>query len=302
MPVNQAVIFTKPVHHLRIGLSSEELNQRLRCFFEQKGVRFINSKQVTGVELESREVIKEHYWMYSVAARADTVCVDEAAKERFEAFFGKTWQDELDAGRIVSMPRLLNDFDISAQQLFVIWRNLYASGQTVKLQAGWIMGFIEELNVYGINAFYPSLEEIFYHPEARIHYHVVEFDSAQISWEEFRCNLLGITNAGAADSGSFRGELFLDYPVEFPDRDNYAHGSAGPLEGLIERAIHEVDFDITTNPVGAYLAERGVTRDSLLCWREAQPLAALGDLFDATEEKNTEVVLQILEKEKALLG
>ena len=312
MSVNQAVIFTKPVHPLRADLSPEELNHRLRCFFEQKGFQFIVSKKVDGAELKAREVIKEHYLMYSVAARAETVRVDAVAKERFEAFFGRTWKGEMDAGRIVPMPHLLSRPGMDAHQLFTIWRNLCANDQVVKLQAGLIMGFIEELNVYAINAFYPSLEEIFYHPEVRIYYHVVEFDSSQTSWKEFRRNLLGTTNASTASPESFRGKLYGDYSVEFPDRDNYVHGSAGPVEGFVERTIHEADFDITTNPVGAYLAERGVTLQSFSRWRKSQPLATLGNLFDETEEKNTGEIFQVLEpafakatagrKEKALLG
>ncbi|MBC8205984.1 MAG: hypothetical protein ISR85_00135 [Kiritimatiellales bacterium] len=302
MSVNQAVIFTKPVHHLRTDLSPEELNQRLRCFFEQKGFQFVVSKKVSGADLKAREVIKEHYLMYSAAACAETVRVDAAAKERFEAFFGRTWQSEMDAGRIVPMPRLLSRPGMDAHQLFTIWRNLCAGKQAVKLQAGLIMGFIEELNVYAINAFYPSLEEIFYDLEARLDYHVVEFDSSQTSWKEFRRNLLGTTNVSTANPESFRGKLYGDYPVEFPDRDNYVHGSAGPVEGVVERTIHEADFDITTNPVGAYLAERGVTLQSFSRWRKSQPLAALGNLFDETEEKNTDEIFQALEKEKALLG
>lgn len=295
MSVNQAVIFTKPVHHLRAPLSVEELNQRLRCFFEPKGFRFVVSKTVSGKDLKAREVIKQHYLMYSVAACAETVCVDAEAKERFETFFGRTWQSEMDAGRIVPMPELLNRPSMDVHQLFTRWRALCASGGTVKLQAGLIMGFVEEWNVYVINAFYPSLEALFYHPETLLHYHVVEFDSSQTSWKEFRHELLGTTNASKAGPESFRGKLYGDIPVECPNRDNYVHGSAGPLEGFVERTIHEPDFEITMNPVGAYLAERGVTLDSFSRWRKGQSLADLGTLFDETEEKNTDDVFQALE-------
>ena len=295
MSVNQAVIFTKPVHHLRADLSPEELNQRLCCFFEPKGFRFVISKMVTGADLKARDVIKQHYLMYSAAACAETLCVDAGAQERFEAFFGKTWQGEIDAGRIVPMPRLLERPDVDAHQLFNYWHALFAAGKTVKLQAGWIMGFIDELGVYAINAFYPMMEAIFYHPDTVLHYHVVEFDSSQTSWKAFRRDLLGTTNASAAAPESFRGQLYRDIPVEFPGRDNYVHGSAGPLEGFVERTIHETDFEIAANPVGAVLAERGFTLQSFSRWRANQTLATLGRLFDETEEKNTDDIFQTLE-------
>jgi len=291
MSINQAVIFTKPVHHLRGDLSPEKLNQLTRRFFEEKGFQFVLSKKVTGADLKAQEIIKQHYLMYSEAVCAEKVQVAPVAKKRFEDFFGRKWQDEVDAGRIVPMPRLLERSNVDVYQLFEYWSVLFASGKTVKLQDGLIMGFIEELNLYAINAFYPSMEAIFYHPETVLHYHVVEFDSLQISWKEFRQNVLGKTNASVADPESFRGKLYGDYPVEFPGRDNYVHGSAGPLEGFVERTIHEDGFEMTTNPVGAYLAEQGVTLQSFVRWKKNQSITTLGNLFDETEEKNTDEIL-----------
>ena len=81
---------------------------------------------------------------------------------------------------------------------------------------------------------------------------------------------------------SFRGQLYAAHPVDYPGRDNFVHGSAGPLEGLIERSIHEPDFEMTSNPVGQYLAGRGISLEHLQKWKTAQTTAQLGDLFDAT--------------------
>lgn len=296
MSINQAVIFTKPVHHLQSPLSSGELNQRVLEFFKKKGFRFVCSQTVTGTELKARDVIKQHYRMYSTAACAETVDLEPAAQKRFESFFGRRWRDELEAGRIVSMPRLLQRPDVDVHRLFALWRALYPENKTVKLQAGLIMGFIEELGVYGINAFYPALEANFYHPDTVMHYHVVEFDPAEVSWKTFRRDLLGPTDSGKAAPETFRGMLYNEYPVSFPERDNYVHGSAGPLEGFVERIIHEPGFDITANPVGSLLAERGVTLSSFAEWKAKQSLASLGSLFDETEEKNTGEIFQTLEK------
>ena len=249
---------------------------------------------MTGADLKAREVIRQHYLMYSAAACAETLTVNAVAKERFEAFFHKTWQEEMNAGRIVSMPRLLQRPGVDAQRLYNCWLELGDKKKTCKLQAGLIMGFIEELDVYGINAFYPSLEAIFYHPETLIHYHVVEFDSSQVSWKKFRQDILGVTNAAKAGPESFRGKLYSDVPVEFPGRDNFLHGSAGPIEGLVERTIHETDFELTSNPVGAHLAEQGTTLESFIRWKKSQSVEALGNLFDETEEKNTDEIGQTL--------
>ncbi|HKL23050.1 MAG TPA: hypothetical protein VJ904_14685, partial [Tichowtungia sp.] len=273
-----------------------ELNARVVEFFQEKNFRFVHHQTVAGPELKAREVIKQHYRMYSTAACAETIVLDPEAQKRFESFFGRRWHDELETGRIVPMPQLLQRPGVDAPRLFRLWRALYPENKTVKLQAGLIMGFIEELGVYGINAFYPALEANFHHPDTVMHYHVVEFDSSQTSWKAFRKELLGTTDSSKALPESFRGMLYKECPVAFPERDNYIHGSAGPLEGFIERTVHEPGFDITANPVGSFLAERGVTLSSFAEWKVQQSLASLGSLFDETEEKNTGEIFQWLEK------
>jgi len=295
MSVNQAVIFTKPVHHLAIELTPEKLDGLARKFFGARGFFFLLSKSVTGPELAARDVIRQHYLMYSEAACADAFEVSDAAKSKFTETFGKTWDDEVAAGRILSPERLLEEKNISVHQLFNRWNNLFAARKTVKLQDGFIMGYMEDLDAYCVNAFYPSMEANFYNEKTEIHYHVVEFDPAQTTWKEFRKKVLGATNASNAVPESFRGQLYSEYPVDFPGRDNFVHGSAGPFEGFVERAIHEEGFDMATNPVGQFLARKGVTLESFAAWKAAQSITAIGDLFDATEEKDTDEVLKILE-------
>lgn len=296
MSVNQAVLFTKPVHHLGIDLTPSALADLAQDFFEGKGFRIVLKKQVTGPELAARDVIRQHYLMYSKTACAEVLELSDAGRARFEEAFEKSWDEEVACGRILSTAHLLEGKKISVHQLFNRWNNLFAGRKTVKLQDGIIMGFLEDLDAYCVNAFYPSMEANFYSEQTAITYFVVEFDPVQVSWKEFRKTVLGSTNASNAVPESFRGQLYAEYPVEFPGRDNFAHGSAGPFEGFVERAIHEADFEMPSNPVGRYLAERGVTLESFAAWKAAQSITALGELFDATEEKNTDDVLPMLDQ------
>ena len=298
MAINQAVIFTKPVHHLEGELTPEKLDELARSFFDTHGFSFIYSKTVSGPELAAREVIKQHYLMYSTAACADQIIVSDAAKVRFQDAFGVSWDSEFSAGKILPTADLLKQRKISVHQLFNRWNGLFGAGKTAELQDGFIMGYLEDLEAYCINAFYPSMEANFNHPDTRINYYVVEFDSEQVSWKQFRKKVLGSTNASNAVPESFRGQLYSEYPVQFPGRDNFVHGSAGPFEGFVERAIHEEDFEMTSNPIGAYLAGKGVTLESFAAWKAAQTITSLGDLFDETEEKNTDDILPILDAVK----
>jgi nucleoside diphosphate kinase len=296
MSLNQAVIFTKPVHHLELELTPEQLDEMARSFFESKGFSFILNRKISGTDLAARNVIREHYLMYSRAACADVITVTEEAKDRFEAAFGKTWDAEFSAGKIMSTTALLKTRNLSVHQLFNRWNGLFGAGKTTKIQDGVIMGYLEDLDAYCVNAFYPSMEANFYHPDTRISYYVVEFDSEQVSWKQFRKEVLGATNSSNALPESFRGQLYSEYPTNFPGRDNFVHGSAGPFEGFVERAIHEPDFDMRTNPIGLFLAEKGVTLDAFRDWKSRETTSQLGQLFDETEEKNTDEIFQTLEK------
>ena len=292
--INQAVVFTKPVHHLDISLTPEELDRQMLDYLKARGFRIIDSRAVTGPELAAREVIRQHYLMYSKASYGDAAITDKG-KARFEEAFGQHWEDEVAAGRIMSNPQLLKTKGISAHDLYLLWNTRFGARKTEKIQDGVIIAWIGELDCYCINAFYPALEENFYHPETRIDYHVVEFDPAEVSWAVFRQEVLGATDSSKAAPGSFRATLYAEYRVEFPGRDNFIHGSAGPIEGFVERIVHEPDLDAATNPVGCYLAERGIDLDTFWRWKSACSISDLGTLFDQTEELDCSAALAQLD-------
>ncbi len=299
MRINQAVVFTKPVHQLGVGLTSEQLDERVKRYFEGKGFRWVFHQTLSGTELAQRDSIKEHYLMYSRAAcakSAEDLGVTDVGKAHFNAEFGKAWETEVAAGRIVGTAQLLRDKGIDVQQLFERWNSIFSKGKTVKVQEGIIMAYLPELDTYCVNAFYSSMEANFYHPQTRVHYHVVEFDADQVSWKTFRKEVLGATNSSNALPESFRGQLYAEYSVEFPGRDNFVHGSAGPLEGLMERMIHEPSFEWSSNPIGAYLSDRGITLEQFKEWKLNQSISTLSVLFSATEEKNSDEIFQTLDK------
>jgi nucleoside diphosphate kinase len=294
--INQAVVFTKPLHHLGIALTPDELAERTRTFLSERGFRIVYSKKVTGPELAEREIIRQHYLMYSEAAcvdSSDELKLSDGAKAAFESAFGKSWASE--SGKVLGSPRLQQEKGISTDELFLLWNDLFVSRQTQKIGPGLLIARLSDLDCYCINAFYPAMEENFYNPATSIDYYVVEFDPDQVSWEAFRKEVLGVTNAANAAPDSFRGQLYAKYKVDFPGRDNFVHGSAGPLEGLVERVIHEPGFAPGTNPVGRHLETRGISLEHFKAWRSRQSIADLGAIFDATEELNTDQALPILD-------
>jgi hypothetical protein len=249
------------------------------------------------MELRERDAIRQHYLMYSRAACApsvDALHLSEEARQRFADRFGKDWDAE--SGKLLTSPWLQESKGITSHELYLLWNGEFTAGRTCKVQEGIILAWLPTLDCYCVNAFYPAMEENFYHPETRMTYFVVESDPATVSWRRFRKRILGATDAGRADPESFRGRLYAAYPVAFPGRDNFVHGSAGPLEGLVERALHEPSFEMASNPVGRYLLDRDISLEQFRAWKSDCPPARLGALFDATEETDTSEVLELLDQ------
>lgn len=287
---NQAVLFTKPVHHLGISLTDEELGRRALEFFSARGFSVVHKRTVFGGELAEREIIRRHYLLYSKASYG-SIEISEVGRNAFAEYYGKAWDDEVAAGRIMGNPQLLECNGIDVHQLFSLWN----AAEVKKIETGLLTAWLEPLNCWCINAFYPAMEANFNHPATRMDYYVLEFDPAEVSWQQFRREILGSTHAAKAAPESFRGQLYSEYPVEFPGRDNFVHGSAGPLEGLIERNVHELDFQLADNPVGRWLKERGITLERFCAWKKNCSSTDLGKIFDATEEKDTAAALPLLD-------
>jgi hypothetical protein len=298
MAINQAVIFTKPIYHLPFSLTADALRDRVETFLLDRGFYIRTRHCVDGQALRSQGTMDQHYIVYSKAVRLeslDTLIMSEAGLARFEERFGTSWEDEKVAGRLMTTDQLIEKKGLAITDLLEAWEDHLATGQTLKVQSGLIVAFVEAFDAYVINGFYPAMAERFDHADNVMHYFVVEFDSAECSWESFRKEILGVTNSSKAASTSLRGQLFADFPVELPGSDNFVHGSAGPLEGFAERLVHEEEVGLATSPIGVYLQRRGVSAVTFRAWCARKPIVELAALFDLTEEKNSDEILPILD-------
>lgn len=91
-----------------------------------------------------------------------------------------------------------------------------------------------------MNGFFMSMRSNFVAPGASIYYFVVEWDSATLSWEDFRGKTLGPTDPATAPSESLRGMFMKNWSAygltsEPNVGDNAVHASASPFEALAEQ-------------------------------------------------------------------
>ena len=69
----------------------------------------------------------------------------------------------------------------------------------------------EEPSIFVINGFYMAMREKFTKPGTSIYYYLVEWDPAELSWEDFRGKVLGATDPAKAEGGSLRRAIYTDW-------------------------------------------------------------------------------------------
>ena len=65
--------------------------------------------------------------------------------------------------------------------------------------------------VYIMNGFFMSMRQNFVAPDASIYYFVVEWDSKDLSWEQFRGDVLGPADPITAPEDSMRGLFYKNW-------------------------------------------------------------------------------------------
>lgn len=139
-----------------------------------------------------------------------------------------------------------------------------------------------------------SMRSKFVAPTASIHTYVVEFNSATLSWADFRAKVLGPTDPTTAPADSIRGKILAEWESlglsAIPDTgDNGVHASASPFEGLAER-MNWLRVSIAADPFGLQLIDRGISEDTIKAWTLDPQVKGRG-VFDSFEDINSDECL-----------
>jgi len=165
----------------------------------------------------------------------------------------------------------------------------------------------EEANsIFVINGFYMAMREKYTKPGTSIHYYLVEWDPAKLSWEDFRGKVLGATDPASAADGSLRKTIFSDWgklglKSEPNVGDNGVHASASPFEALAER-LNWMGATLEIDPFGKALIASGVPKETIMAWTKDPQVMFEGkkaSLFDLLEDLDYEPCLA---KAQAIAG
>jgi nucleoside diphosphate kinase len=164
----------------------------------------------------------------------------------------------------------------------------------------------EDNHIFVINGFYMAMREKYTKPGESIHYYLVEWDPAKLSWEDFRGKTLGATDPATAADGSLRKAIFtgwqgLGLKAEPNVGDNGVHASASPFEALAER-LNWCGAKLETDAFGKAMLDSGIPKDTIMAWTKDPQVNFEGkkaSLFDLLEDLDYD---ECLAKAQAIAG
>ena len=145
---------------------------------------------------------------------------------------------------------------------------------------------------YVFNGFFMSMRSKFTVAGESIFYYLVEWNSADLSWADFRNKVLGPTDPADAPKDSLRGLIMQDWQklglkAEPNVGDNGVHASASPFEALAER-LNWCGATLATDSFGSDLLKSGLSAATVGKWsvdpQVMQPEGKNGSLFDSLED------------------
>lgn len=297
---NAAFVFIKP-HAV-----TDETKQLVAAGLQAKGLRIVSEGTITAEEIDQGMLIDQHY--YAIASKATILKPHQlnVPAEKFSKQFGLGWQEALDKGVVYNAKDACEQLGLDSDGLNSAWAACKKAGKLVKFGGGFYCGLIDTVAgkdpIYVFNGFFMSMRSAYVKPGTSIHYYSVEWDAAKLSWEDFRCKVLGPTDPEDAPADSLRGlicndwkKLGLSYRPNVGD--NGVHASASPFEALAERN-NWLKQPLASDAFGKAMLGAGISEATIKAWSvdpqvtyggAAMPIKA--SLFDSVEDTDADQCL-----------
>lgn len=301
---NQAFVFIKP--HACKGKEGK-VEELVESAFAKHGISITGSGRMDARTIDEKQHIDTHYG--AIASKAvllfpNQLVVPEKGQEQFKAMFGESWQSAVSAGKVYNAKDGAAKLGIDGAALNDKWSKLKRGTNLIKFGGGFYCGQVAK-DVYIINGFYMEMRNAYTAPGERIQWYTVEWPVDQLSWADFRANVLGATDPKTAPKDSIRRQILDQYrclglKTKPNTGDNGVHASASPLEALAERANWlgvPMDQDLYGR---ALLAKPGMTKEVLQAWSGDCQVSVEGEtapgktmsVFDTLEDLDANVILR----------
>ncbi|CAD7934060.1 unnamed protein product [Amoebophrya sp. A120] len=300
MVKNSAFVFVKP------HANTEKARVVVKEGLEAKGLKVLKEGLITGKEIDEKQLIDNHY--YAIASKATILKPSElnVPKKMFTDKFGGDWDATLAEGKIFNAKDACTKLGMDSEQLNTEWAKAKKAGKLVKFGGGFYCGLIDTVEgqepIYVMNGFFMSMRSNYVVESASLYYFVVEWDSKNLSWEEFRGQALGPTDPVTAPEDSLRGMFYKnwkEYGLESVPNvgDNAVHASASPFEALAEK-MNWLGMKPEEDDFGKALLKILDTKTLVEWGRDAQvtygPVSIKKSVFDSVEDTDAAQCLALL--------
>ena len=256
----------------------------------------VQEGDIDGPKIDAEKLIDNHYYSIASKATIKTGSSIPVPVDKFKAFFQEDWENVCSSGRAYNALEACKLLQLDADELTKVWREAETENKSIKFGGGFYCAALDGPSgekIYVFNGFFMAMRSKFAAANASIHYFVVEWDPATLSWADFRAKLLGPTKPEEAPSDSLRGMILakwqeLGLPAAPSGSDNGVHASASPFEGLAERC-NWLNASLTEDSFGKTLLAAGIPEETLRLWSvdprvPLPPDGSEGSLFDALED------------------
>lgn len=292
--MNSAFVFIKP------HANNPDTQKLIASTLQSRGIQIVREGEFSGPQIDEDMLIDRHY--YAIASKATLMQAKDipVPKEKFQAVYNVSWDDVLASNRAFNAVEAQKELGVDIAGLNALWLNTPLQ----KFGGGFYCGEIPHTDsskpsIFTFNAFFMTMRGKFVAPSASIHYYVVKFDPAVLSWGTFRSSVLGPTDCSKAPADSLRGKLFAEWQqfglsAEPNVSDNCVHASASPLEGLGER-LNWLKVNLADDEFGRAVLAAGISEDTVKTWTlDAQVHGK--SIFDQLEDKNAQDCLDTMIK------
>lgn len=300
MVLNTAFVFIKP--HAVTAATKTLVKEG----FGSNNVKIVSEGTLSAEEIDEKMLIDQHY--YSIASKATILDPSElnVPADKFKAQFGLEWKDALSKGVVFNAKQACEKAGIDSNTLDEAWGKAKKAKKMIKFGGGFYCGLIDNLDgvepMYVFNGFFMSMRSKFVAPGVSIYYYVVEWDSKQLSWEDFRGKVLGPTDPADAPPSSLRGSIYskwqdLGLSAQPNVGDNGVHASASPFEALAER-MNWLGVSLEEDSFGKAMLDAGIDKKTIIEWSVdpqvtygGASMPIKGSLFDAIEDQDSDMCL-----------
>jgi len=283
MVKNAAFVFLKP------AAVTDKMKELMKETFEKKGLKLIKEGSIEAADIDKKQLVDKHY--YAIASKATLLTPDKLSipKDKFKEQFGLEWDDVLKDGKAINAKQACEKFGCDADALDKMWGGAKKAKQLVKFGGGFYCAMLEHegTKYYVFNGFFMTMRAGYVKEGVSIYYFVVEWDSKDLSWADFRGKVLGPTDPADAPKDSLRGGALANWKdlglaAEPNTGENCVHASASPFEGLAER-MNWLGYRAERDNFGKALLNAGVRMKTIKDWT-TDPEVTYGDAENPTKK------------------